>query len=68
MAAKRKFWLEESMEAATKSVIDDGKGLREAARLYNVPVQTLRRRSLELCHWDVVLDLILSLVKRKKVK
>ena len=44
MVAKRKLWSEESMEAATKSVFDNGKGLREASRLYNVPVETLRRR------------------------
>lgn len=31
------------MEAATKSVVD-GMGLRQAARVYNVPVETLRRR------------------------
>ena len=31
------------MLLAVKSV-DDGKGLREAARMYNVPVETLRRR------------------------
>jgi len=30
------------MEAATKSVVEDGKGVREAARLYNVPIETLR--------------------------
>ena len=29
------------MEAATKSVTDNGKGLQEAAILYNVPVETL---------------------------
>ncbi len=44
MASKRKLWSDESMIAATKSVIDDGMGLRQAARLYNVPVETLRRR------------------------
>ena len=44
MAAKRKLWTDESMEAATKSVVDDGMGLRQAARVYNVPVETLRRR------------------------
>ena len=31
------------MRAAMESV-SEGKGLREAARLYNVPVETLRRR------------------------
>ena len=40
---KRKLWTEESMAAALQSV-QDGKGLREASRLYNVPVETLRRR------------------------
>ena len=40
---KRKLWQEHSMLLAVKSV-DDGKGLREAARMYNVPVETLRRR------------------------
>ena len=44
MATKRKLWSQESMEAATKSIIDNGKELRQAARLYNVPVETLRRR------------------------
>ena len=32
------------MQAAVSSVTEEGKGLREAARLYNVPVETLRRR------------------------
>ena len=40
---KRKLWAEESMVNAVKSV-QEGKGLREASRLYNVPVETLRRR------------------------
>ena len=39
----RKLWSDESMRAAVQSV-NQGKGLREAARLYNVPVETLRRR------------------------
>ena len=42
MAQKRTFWSNESTRAAMKSV-SEGKGLREAARLYNVPVETLRR-------------------------
>ena len=41
--AKRRLWSDESMVAAVRSV-EDGKGLRETARLYNVPVETLRRR------------------------
>ena len=40
------------MEAATKSVIDHGKGLREATRLYNVPIETLRGRVTGLVHWS----------------
>ena len=44
----RKLWADErlpdeSMVNAVKSV-QEGKGLREASRLYNVPVETLRRR------------------------
>ena len=42
---KRKLWTEESMEAAVNSIRHENKGLREAARLYNIPVQTLRRRT-----------------------
>ena len=41
---KRKLWSEESMLAATSSVVQDNMSLREASRLYNVPFQTLRRR------------------------
>ena len=40
---KQKLWTDESMEAAYQAVLD-GKGLREMSRLYNVPVETLRRR------------------------
>ena len=42
---KRKLWTEESMEAAVNSIRHENKGLREAARLYNIPVETLRRRT-----------------------
>lgn len=41
---KRKLWTEESMEAATRSVLDENRSLREASRLYNIPFETLRRR------------------------
>ena len=41
---KRKVWSEESMLAATNSVLHDNKSVREASRLYNVPFETLRRR------------------------
>ena len=42
--AKQKLWSEESMCATVQSV-QDGKGLREASWLNNVPVETLRRRT-----------------------
>ena len=41
--AKRKLWTDESMAAAVQYA-NDGNGLRAASRLYNVPVETLRRR------------------------
>lgn len=40
---KRKLWTNKSMTAAVKSC-QDGKGLREASRLYNVLLESLRRR------------------------
>ena len=40
---KRKLWTEESMTAAVEYV-KTGHPLREGSRLYNVPVETLRRR------------------------
>lgn len=40
---KRKQWSVESMKAATE-LVRSGGGLRDASRLYNVPVETLRRR------------------------
>ena len=44
MAAKRKLWSQDAMKEAVLSVSEGGKGLREASRMYNVPVETLRRR------------------------
>lgn len=41
---KRKLWSEESMLAATNSVVYENMSLREESRLYNVPFETLRRR------------------------
>ena len=32
------------MVEAVRSIEEDGKGLREAARNFNVPIETLRRR------------------------
>ncbi len=40
---KQQLWTEVSMVDAVESV-QDGKGPREVSRLYNVPVETLRRR------------------------
>jgi len=36
----RKLWTDESMKAAVASVVI---GLREASRVYNIPVETIRR-------------------------
>ena len=40
---ERKLWQEESMMEAV-AFVQNGNSLRQAARLYNVPVETLRRR------------------------
>ena len=37
------------MEAAVQCVEDGSKGLRESARLYNVPVETLQRHAIGEC-------------------
>ena len=39
--SKRKLWSNESMKAAV-AYVNDGNAVREAGRLYNVPVETLR--------------------------
>ena len=44
MACKRKLWTDESMAAAVEAVNQEGKTLCGASRLYNVPLETLRRR------------------------
>ena len=44
MACKRKQWSAQSMEIAVASVREGTIGLREAARMYNLPVESLRRR------------------------
>ena len=51
MAAKRKLWQEDAMKEAV-AFVHDGSTLRQAAKLYNVPVETLRRR----CDGTVTLD------------
>ena len=51
MACRRK-WSAQSMEQAVSSVKNEGKGLREASRLYDVPVETLRRRVNGLVEMD----------------
>ena len=43
--SKRKLWSEESMVAAV-GYVNEGNSLRGASRLYNVPLETLRRRVL----------------------
>ena len=44
MKAKRKQWLPENMGEVCKPVKSESMTLREAARAYNVPAETLRRR------------------------
>ena len=44
MAFKRKQWSNQSMEIAVASVREGTIGLTEAARMYNLPVESLRRR------------------------
>jgi len=51
MKTKRKQWSSESMEAAVKSV-KDGMGLRQASQLYNVPLETMRRRVIGAVDMD----------------
>ena len=50
--AKRKQWDAGSMEEASKAVKSEQMSLREAARKYNVPVETLRRRTAGLVSLD----------------
>ena len=52
MAAKRKQWGAESMMQACNAVKNEQMGLREAARKYNVPVETLRRRTTGIVSLD----------------
>lgn len=41
---QRKLWTDESMAAAVENVVSGKLGLREASRLYNLPIESLRRR------------------------
>ena len=49
---KRKQWAAESMEEACNAVKNERMSLREASRKYNVPVETLRRRTTGLVSLD----------------
>lgn len=48
MVAKRKQWAADSMEGDCIAMKNEQMGPREAARKYNVPVETLRRRTTGL--------------------
>ena len=50
--SKRKQWSAESMAAAVREIEEEGMGLREAARLYNLPVESLRRRIMGMVSID----------------
>ena len=50
--SNRKQWSVGSTRAGVKGV-EEGMGLREAARLHNVPVETLRRRAIGNVHVDI---------------
>ena len=52
MKTKRKQWAADSMEEACIAVKNEQMSLREAARKYNVPVETLRRRTAGLVSLD----------------
>ena len=52
MAAKRKQWGAESMMQACNAVKNEQMGLREAARKYNVPDETLRRQTTGIVSLD----------------
>ena len=57
------------MLEAVKSIEDDGKGLREAARIYNVPVETLRRRVVGITSVDAKpgRDTVLTSVEERRL-
>ena len=52
MKTKRKQWAADSMEEACITVKNEQMGLREAAQKYNVPIETLRRRTAGLVSLD----------------
>ena len=63
--AKRKQWAPESMQEACKAVKDENMSLREAARKYSVPVETLLMVLLVLI--AVLVHLPFPPVKRRLV-
>ena len=49
MKVKRKQWLPENMGEACKSVKRESMTLREAAKAYNVPVETFEKTCCRYC-------------------
>ena len=43
MAKKQMLWSTKSMKAAVDSALQEKRGFKEAARLHNIPVETLRK-------------------------
>ena len=52
LVQKRKLWSDQSMARAVDSVTADEIGLRESARLFGVPIETLRRRVIGSVEMD----------------
>ena len=44
----RKLWSKVGMTEAYQGVVEEEKSLREMSKLYNVPIETLRRRVMDL--------------------
>ena len=66
MKAKRMQQLPENMEEACKSVKSESMTLREAARVYNVPVETLRKRVVGTVSLDCKLGLLTVLTSEEE--
>ena len=66
---KQKLWTKEIMAAAVKS-INDGMGIREASRVYNIPFETLWQQTTNTvqleCHSEppTTTNAFLCFVKR----